>query len=66
MELCSPKIKKVLIFSQKKLFLCFGKQNLLKKLLVFQEVTFQVRKIKKTCSEKNCYISGNRTFLSQA
>ena len=43
MELSRSKIKKVLIFSQKKL----GKWNFLKKLLIFQEGTSRAPKIKK-------------------
>ena len=48
--------------SQKKLLLYFGKWNFLKKLLIFQEGTFQAHKIKKTHSEKMSYISGIGTF----
>ena len=33
-----------------------------KKLLIFQKVTFQARKIKRTYSSKIPYISGNGTF----
>ena len=44
MKLSGPKIKKILIFSQKKLFLYFGKRNPLIKLLIFQEQTFQAQK----------------------
>ena len=47
MELSGPKIKKFLIFPRKKLFLYFRKRNVLKKLLIFQEGTFQAQKIKK-------------------
>ena len=65
MELCSPKIKKILIFFQKKLFLYFGKWNFFKK-LIFQKGTFQARKMKNTYSEKISYILGNGTFLLQA
>ena len=75
-------IKKVVIFSQKGVFLIFketetlkklfafqkcelsyilGNGNL-KKLLLFQEVTFQARKMRKTHFEKSFYISGNETF----
>ena len=54
MELSSPGIKEVLIFSQKKLSLYFGKQNFLK--------NFQARKISKKHSEKISYISGSRIF----
>ena len=39
MEHSSPKIKKVLKFSQKKLFLYFEKWNFLEKLLIFQKGT---------------------------
>ena len=45
MELSSPKIKKLLTFSQK----------------TFQAGTFRARKIKKTNSEKISYILGNGT-----
>ena len=34
--------------------------------LIFQEVTFRDRKMKKTRSEKMSYISGNGTFWFQA
>ena len=44
MEISSHKIKKILIFSQKKLFLYFGKWNFLTKLLIFQEETLRARK----------------------
>ena len=37
-----------------------------KKLLIFQEVTFQDRKIKNTHSENVSYILANGTFLPQA
>ena len=56
MELCSPKIEKVLIFSQKKLFLYFGKRN-------FSKKVFRARKIKKTLPEEISYILRNGTFL---
>ena len=52
MKLSSPTIKNVIIFSQKKLFFYFGKWNFLKKLLIFQEGTFQARKIKKPALKK--------------
>ena len=51
MELSSIKIKKVLMFSQKKLFLYFGKWNFFKK-LIFQEGTFRVQKIKEPTLKK--------------
>ena len=56
MELSSPKIKKYLIFSRKKLFLYFPKYNISGK-------NFPSSKNKKTDSEKISYISGNKTFL---
>ena len=54
MKLSSPKIKKFLIFSQKKLVLYFGKWNFLKKTSYILGG--------KTHSEKNSYISGNGIF----
>ena len=51
MESSSPKIKKVLIFSLKKLFLYFRKWNL-KKCLIFQKRNFRAHKIKKTALKK--------------
>ena len=51
------------IFS-KELLLYFGKWNFLKKLLLFQEATFQAEK-KKKISEKISCISGNGTFWTQ-
>ena len=54
MKLSSPKIKKALRFSQKSFPYISGKETfLLKKLLMFKEITFRARKIKKTHSEKN-------------
>ena len=50
------------IFS-KELLLYFGKWNFFKKLLLFQEATFQAEK--KKISEKISYISGNGTFWTQ-
>ena len=66
-ELSSSNIKKFLIFSQKKAFLYFGKQKLRKisyisengnpkKFLIFKEVTFQARKMKKNPTVKRCLI----------
>ena len=51
MELSSPKIKKLLTFSQKN---SLGNRT-------FQAGTFRARKIKKTNSEKISYILGNGT-----
>ena len=51
------------IFS-KELLLYFEKWNFFKKLLLFQEATFQAEK-KKKISEKISYISGNGTFWTQ-
>ena len=63
MELSGPsRLNKFLYFLKKKLFLYFGKRNLLKKLLIFQEGTLRARKIKKTHSEKISFILGNGTF----
>ena len=56
MELGSPKIKKVVIFSQKNLFLCF---TFLKDFLYFRRELFELAK---KHSEKISYISGNVTF----
>ena len=52
MELSSAKIKKVLIFSQKKISLYIAKWNFSKKLLTFQEGTFRAQKIKKPTQKK--------------
>ena len=46
MKISDPKTKNFLIFSQKMFFLYFGKQNFLKKPIIFQEKTFVVQKIK--------------------
>ena len=65
--------QKILIFSPKKAALIFRETEALrnslfsrngnaKKLLLFQEVAFQARKMKKTRSENFLYISGNGTF----
>ena len=60
MELSTRKIKKFLIFSQKKFFLYFGKCNFLKKLLSSS------KNKKEKHSEKISYLSGNGTFSFQA
>ena len=53
-----PKIKKSsYIFSKKYFSVTLGNRTFLKKLLKFQEETFQAHKIKKTHSEKISYIS---------
>ena len=52
MELSSAKIKKVLIFSQKKSYLYFGKWNFLKNLLTFQEETSQAQIIQELALKK--------------
>ena len=52
MELSSPKIKKVLIFSEIERSYILGRN-------------FPSSKNKKTNSEKICYISGNGTFQPQ-
>ena len=68
MELSGSIIKKFLIFSQNNYFLIFQLTELSyisgngnpKKLFMFQEVTFQVKKIKTMNPEKIYYILGNR------
>ena len=63
MELFGPKVRKSsYIFSKKCFSVILGNGTFFKKLLKFQEETFQAHKIKKTHSEKICYISGNGTF----
>ena len=62
MGLSSLKIKKVIIFSQKKLLFYFGKRKFLEKPIIFQEGTFRARKIKKNHYEKISCISKNGTF----
>ena len=52
MKLSDPKTKNFLIFSQKMFFLYLGKQNFLKKPIIFQEGTFGVQKIKKVLTLK--------------
>ena len=42
MKVFSPKIKKNLIFSQKKAFLYFRKLNFLKKLLIYETKLFKL------------------------
>ena len=59
MELSSPKIKKVLIFSQSKLFLCFRKWRFFKELLYNSGGNF-------LSSENFFYISENGTFYPQS
>ena len=81
MELSSSSIKKSLIFFKKRAFIMFsgngnpekipyisGNETFLyfRKLLIFQKITFQARKMKKTYSVKTFYISGNGTLQSQA
>ena len=65
MKLSSLKIIKVLIFSQKKLFLYFGKWKFFKKRHIFQEGNFQARKLKKThpTVKKNLYF-GKWNFVT--
>ena len=63
MQLSSPKIKKD-IFSQKKLFIFFRKCNFLKKLILFQEGTFQAQKIIKNASLKKFLIFQEIQFSS--
>ena len=63
-ELCSPKIKKLLHFF-KIAFLIFWKIELFEKALTFLKETFQARKITKTYSEKVYFILGNRFLLLQ-
>ena len=75
MELSSPNVKKILLFSQKKAFLIFSKK---KDFLIFGNGTMhfsaQDRKMKNPSREnflyfrkrktlRNPYISGSRTFL---
>ena len=58
-------LKNFLYFLERKLFLYFGKRKPRKKslyfrkrnFLIFQEVTFQARKVKRTHAEKISYIS---------
>ena len=59
MELSSPKIKKVLILSQSKFFLCFRKWRFFKKLLYNSGGNF-------LSSENFFYISKNGTFYPQS
>ena len=54
-------LKKLFAFQKCELSYILGNGNL-KKLLLFQEVTFQARKMRKTHFEKSFYISGNETF----
>ena len=54
-----------LAWKLKKVFLYFRKSNFLKKILIFQERTFQVRKIKKNpLWKENSYISGKMELSS--
>ena len=53
--------KKFLIFQERELSYISGNGNP-KRLLIFEEVTFQARKMKKTLPGKVSYISGNVTF----
>ena len=64
MKLSSCKIKKVLIFSPKKIFSYIsGNETFLKKIPILQEGNFRVRKIKKDRSEKISYIFSKKLFL---
>ena len=73
MELFNSNIKKILVFSQKKPFLYFGKGKSQKNpyisgngnLLYFWKHNFPSSKNKKTCSEKMSFISGDGTFQLQ-
>ena len=58
-----PPQKKILIFQEMELSYISGNGSP-KKLLIFQEVTFRARKMKKKKkhSEKISYISGNQSF----
>ena len=58
---CS-KIKKNSYIFQKKNSYISENGTPYKNILIFQEGTFWTRKIKKTCSEKISYISGNGTL----
>ena len=60
MELSEPQIKKH-IFLKETCSYISGNRNP-KKILIFQEVSFQAQKMKINHSEKKNYISGNRTF----
>ena len=62
MELSSPKIKKVIIFSQENLFLYFGKWNLLRKTSYISRVNFPSSKNKKIHSEKISYVLASGIF----
>ena len=62
MEPSSPRVKKYLIISQKKLFLYSAKWNFLKKTCYVPGGNFPSSKNKTTHFEKNSYILGNRTF----
>ena len=64
MKLSSSNIKKLLIFSQKKIFSYIsGNETFLKKLPILQEGNFRVRKIRKDRSEKISYIFSKKLFL---
>ena len=63
MELSGPTLKKAIIFSQRKLFLYFGKWNLLKKTSYVLGGDFMCsQNKKKTHIEKNSENSGNGTL----
>ena len=65
MELFSPKIKKVLIFSQKKLFLYFGTRVFfLKKTCYILGANFTSSKNKKNLLRKNFLYFGKWNFLA--
>ena len=53
--------KKFVLFQETELSYISGNGNP-KKLLIFQEVTFQAQKIKRNHSEKTSYFLGDRTF----
>ena len=59
-ERSSPKIKKVIIFSQKSFSYISGKGTFFKK-LIFQELS-ELEKLKEPIPIQVSYISGNRTF----
>ena len=62
---CGEEISEFLCFFPQKNFYISGYKPP-KKLLMFQEQTFQAQKIKKICSEKISGISRNETFYPQA
>ena len=56
------RLKIFLCFLEKKLFVYLWKWHFLKKLLIFQERTFQAQKVRKTYSDKISY--GKISFIS--